>query len=154
MAELRAVLAPTDLSAVGAAAIPFAYAVVAPGGCVHLLHVVEPPTVPNPLYAHYSPGRRPTREERARQEADLRARLEALVPPSAEGREIRTEIELVEGHEVAELVCRAAERLEVDAICIGSHGRSGLARALMGSVAQSVLRTTRRTVLIVRPGTA
>ena len=150
MAELRAVLAPTDLSAIGAAAVPFAYAIVAPG-CVHLLHVVEPPTVPNPLYAHYSPGRRPTQEERERQERDLRARLEALVPPSAEGREIRTEIELVEGHEVAELVCQTAERLDVDAICIGSHGRSGLARALLGSVTQSVLRTTRRPVLIVRP---
>jgi nucleotide-binding universal stress UspA family protein len=151
IAELRRVLVPTDFSDTSVAAVPYAYAVSASGGAVHLLHVVEPVTAPNPLYAHYTPGRSPAAEERARQETELRARLAALVPAAAQTRGVRTELELLEGNEVAELICERAERLDVDAICIGSHGRSGLRRALLGSVAESVLRGTRRPILLVRP---
>jgi nucleotide-binding universal stress UspA family protein len=149
--ELRRVLVPTDLSEASLSAIPYAYAVVANGGALHLLHVIEPITAPNPLYAHYTPGRTPTPEERALQEAELHARLAALAPAEAKARGVRTAVELREGREVAELICEAGERLDVDAICIGSHGKAGLRRALMGSVAEAVLRCTRRPVLLVRP---
>jgi nucleotide-binding universal stress UspA family protein len=37
-------------------------------------------------------------------------------------------------------------------ICIASHGRSGLSRALVGSVADRVLRATHKPVLVLRPG--
>jgi nucleotide-binding universal stress UspA family protein len=151
VAELRRVLVPTDFSEAGLTAIPYAYAVTARGGTVHLLHVVEPVTAPNPLYAHYVPGRMPTPEERARQEAVLHERLAALAPPEARAHGVRTAVELREGREVAELICEAGERLDADAICIGSHGKAGLRRALMGSVAEEVLRCTRRPVLLVRP---
>jgi nucleotide-binding universal stress UspA family protein len=36
-------------------------------------------------------------------------------------------------------------------ICIASHGRSGLTRALVGSVADRLLRLTRLPVLVLRP---
>jgi hypothetical protein len=45
------VLAPSDLSTLGDLAVPYAYALVPRGGIVHLLHVIEPLTEPNPLYA-------------------------------------------------------------------------------------------------------
>jgi len=45
---------------------------------------------------------------------------------------------------------QAAERLRVDAISLGSHGRGGLARALLGSVAEEVVRRSTRPVLVVR----
>jgi nucleotide-binding universal stress UspA family protein len=38
-------------------------------------------------------------------------------------------------------------------VCIASHGRTGLTRALMGSVADKLLRACRRPVLILRPPT-
>ena len=41
--------------------------------------------------------------------------------------------------------------LGVDAICIASHGRSGISRALVGSVADRLLRATRKPVLVLRP---
>lgn len=149
--ELQNVLAPTDFSECGLAAIPYAYGLVARGGCVHLLHVVEPHPTPNPLYAHYTPGRKPTPEERARQEAELHAKLEALVPAAAKARGVRTAVELVEGHDVAQLVCELAERIDADAIVIGSHGRTGIARVVLGSVAEKVLHHTRRAIVLVRP---
>jgi nucleotide-binding universal stress UspA family protein len=147
--ELRRVLVPTDFSELSLAAVPFAYALAAPGGSVHLLHVVEVSEQPNPLYAHYRPGRTPTPDERAAQEAELRERLRALVPGGARAKNVSTEIELAESTEVAECIAEAAERLHVDAICIATHGRSGLGRALFGSVAKAVLRSSRRPILIV-----
>ena len=42
-----------------------------------------------------------------------------------------------------------AERLDADLIVIGTHGRRGLARALLGSVAENVIRTSSRPVLTI-----
>jgi nucleotide-binding universal stress UspA family protein len=145
------VLVPADFSELSLAAVPFAYALAAPGGSVHLLHVVEASGQPNPLYAHYQPGRTPTPEQRAAQEAELRERLQALVPDAARSGGVSTEIELTESADVADCIVETAERLRVDVICMASHGRSGLGRALFGSVAKGVLRRCGRPVLIV-PG--
>jgi len=58
--EFHSVLAATDLSDFSNHAVPFAYAIAARGGVVHLLHVIEPVVEPSPLYAHYEPGKFPT----------------------------------------------------------------------------------------------
>ena len=52
--------------------------------------------------------------------------------------------------DVAEQIVRFAESHSVDLIVLGSRGRTGLARALLGSVAREVLSSTQRSVLIVR----
>ena len=44
-----------------------------------------------------------------------------------------------------------ATREEVDLIVMSTHGRGGLSRMLMGSVAESVFRATSRTVMLVKP---
>ena len=53
------------------------------------------------------------------------------------------------GSPVPELL-KFAEREEVDLIVMGSHGRSGLSRLLMGSVAEGVMRKAKCPVLIVK----
>jgi nucleotide-binding universal stress UspA family protein len=148
--EIRRVLAPTDLSDLGNEAVPYAYAMLPGGGTVYLIHVVETVTIPNPLYAHYSPGRAPTAEERAKQERALAEELRQLVPSDAAQRGIETQVEVVESEQVSEAICAMAERLEVDALCIGTHGRSGLPRVLFGSVTERVMHCTHRPVLLVR----
>lgn len=149
--RLQAVLVTTDLSPIGDAAIPQAYAMLPRGGMVYLMHVIEPVHAPNPLYAHYQPGRAPTAEERARQIEDIKRRLLELVPEDAADRGIRTQVHVVESHEVGQTIASAAERLGVDCICMASHGRSGLAKLALGSVAQDLLRRTGRPVQILRP---
>jgi universal stress protein A len=47
-------------------------------------------------------------------------------------------------------VCRAAEGHECDLIVIGTHGRSGLKRFVMGSVAEKVIRHAHCPVLTIR----
>ena len=51
---------------------------------------------------------------------------------------------------VADEILRAAEELRCDLIVMGTHGRSGLGRVLMGSVAEAVLRGSRCPVLMVK----
>jgi nucleotide-binding universal stress UspA family protein len=147
--KLERVLVTTDFSELASAAIPFAYAIVERGGTVHLLHVVEPATLPNPLYAHYQPGRAPTPAEREAQLADLREQLGALVPAGARERGVASALELAEGSDVAAQVRAVADRIGADALCVASHGRSGLARTLLGSVAEAVLRRAGRPIFIV-----
>jgi nucleotide-binding universal stress UspA family protein len=47
-------------------------------------------------------------------------------------------------------IVSAAKELGADLIVMGTHGRRGFARALLGSVAESVLRTAPVPVLVVR----
>src|SRR5690606_9810103 len=150
IARLTRVLAPTDLSEYGSSAVRYAYALAAPGGTVILMHAIEPAPVPNPLYAHYERGRRLTPEERAAQVREVEELLRRLIPDEAAWRGIETQLEIVHDLEPAEAIRVAAERHGVDAICMASHGRSGLSRLIAGSVAQDVATSSRRPVLIVR----
>jgi nucleotide-binding universal stress UspA family protein len=54
-----------------------------------------------------------------------------------------------EGHPAEEIV-EAAEAWPADLIVIGSHGRGGLGRVLLGSVAEAVMRHAPCPVLVVR----
>jgi nucleotide-binding universal stress UspA family protein len=128
---VRTVLVTTDFSEVADRAIAYACALVPPGGTVHLLHVT-PETA--------------TTE----QVAALKQQLESRVPKAAVqgGRHIQPEV--VVGNDVAGLIAQAAERHCVDFLCMGTHGRTGLARAVMGSVAQTVMSRCDRPVLMVR----
>jgi nucleotide-binding universal stress UspA family protein len=57
----------------------------------------------------------------------------------------------VRAKDTARAIHETAERLGADVICLASHGRSGIARAALGSVAEEVMRNSRRPVLVVRP---
>lgn len=55
-----------------------------------------------------------------------------------------------EGHAVHEGIVRALEGTDIDLIVMGSHGRRGLEKLMLGSVAQKVLGVVRVPVLVVR----
>ena len=50
---------------------------------------------------------------------------------------------------VCDLVVDEAKRWKADLIVIGTHGRRGIARALLGSVAENVIRTVKVPVLTI-----
>jgi nucleotide-binding universal stress UspA family protein len=137
--EVRRVLVPTDLSDVGISAIRHAYSLVPAGGSVYLLHVLESLGAPGAAPAH-------TPEQERLAEV-----LRGLIPPEAAVRGISTRVEVVRGRKVFEAIHQAAERFGCDIICLATHGRSGLTKALVGSVAQEVLQNSTRPVLLVRP---
>ena len=63
---------------------------------------------------------------------------------------IPVEAKLLEGQVVHREIIREAETSKADLIVIGSHGRTGLKRLFIGSVAQSVLGEAHIPVLVVR----
>jgi nucleotide-binding universal stress UspA family protein len=143
---LRVILAATDLSAAGNRAVRYAYALLrAHGGVVELCHVHER-GLPTPAYVYEEPRGRLTPERREALEAELRT----LIPSEAKKLGIATHVTVVDGGEAAKAIVQAAERLDVDALTVGSRGAGGLARALIGSVADEVVRRSARPVLVVR----
>ena len=62
----------------------------------------------------------------------------------------RTVQAVTETGKVADAIVAYAERHDVDHVVIGSHGRAGLARFLLGSVAETVARRSPVSVTIVR----
>ncbi|HEY0736106.1 MAG TPA: universal stress protein [Herpetosiphonaceae bacterium] len=58
---------------------------------------------------------------------------------------------VVEFGEPAEAIVAYAERTAVDLIVMATHGRTGIRRRLVGSVAEQVLRTSPVPLLLVRP---
>ena len=63
---------------------------------------------------------------------------------------IRVSSRLVEGAPVAEQIVRTARGLRAELLVLGTHGRTGVARAVLGSVASRVVATASCPVLTVR----
>jgi len=84
------------------------------------------------------------------EEAENRAEdilADAREVAESRGREIRTET----GHgQPVRSVVEHAESLDADEIVIGSHGREGISRVLLGSVAEGVVRRAPCPVTVVR----
>jgi nucleotide-binding universal stress UspA family protein len=143
--QLRNVLVATDFSELGNRAVAYAYELARGGGTVTLLHVRER-ALPTPAYAYVDDHDALTEAQRR----EVEDRLRALIPPETTG--VSTAVSLIDGGKADTVIVQEANRVGADGICVGSHGRSGLGRALMGSVAESVARQAQRPVLIVRPG--
>ncbi|MGB9987198.1 universal stress protein [Salarchaeum japonicum] len=65
---------------------------------------------------------------------------------SAHGIDVVEAVRVGQPHAV---VSKYADDEDIDLVVIGSHGRSGVRRALLGSVTERVLRSTRKPVLVV-----
>lgn len=145
--ELRRVLVSTDFSEVGDRAIEVAFRLAADYGArVTLVHVMERVDIPSPLYAHYHPI--PTPEQHKQAEEAARAGLAERVPEAYRER-VSHEIAIDQGAPADEIL-RRAEASGADLIVIASHGRRGVMRLVLGSVAQRVVSRAPCSVLLVR----
>ncbi len=63
---------------------------------------------------------------------------------------VQAETLVGEGHAVHEGISRVLESLDADLIVMGSHGRRGLEKLMLGSVTQRVLGAVHVPVLVVR----
>jgi len=85
--------------------------------------------------------------------ADERAARADVERAAADLRDVAEAVEplVVEGH-AGESIVEQAEVLGCDTIVMATHGRSGVGRVLLGSVAEHVVRHSRgSTVVLVRP---
>ena len=63
---------------------------------------------------------------------------------------IEAEIKTIKGEVSAGTIIQTAEDLNIDLIVMGSHGRKGFRKALLGSFAQDVLGATLLPVMIIK----
>jgi nucleotide-binding universal stress UspA family protein len=141
------ILVPTDFSASSDAALGYAREVAAKfGSTLYLLHVVEAPFVSGPLGSEAFVADTPAAQVHLIQEAQ--ARLGHRLTP-ADRRRFAATGEIVSGTTARSIVEYAGER-GIDLIVMGTHGRSGMAHLLMGSVAERVVRSAPCPVLTVR----
>lgn len=134
------VLCPTDLSPMGDRAVALAYRLASPTGTVHLLHINEPAIIPSPLDGTIVQVYYPERKELAAIEAKVHTHLEKLAPTGGVAKGVRTEIHAVNDTSVVGCVLAAAKRLDADVIVMGTRGRSGFGKLILGSVATAVMR--------------
>ncbi len=76
--------------------------------------------------------------------------LERLASRTAEEHDVATSPTLLDGP-VVESIDRHAQEVDADLIVMTTHGRSGISRAWLGSVADGLVRLTHRPVLLIRP---
>lgn len=135
------ILVPCDFSSEGSSALEYATKLARETGARLLItHVQELPLIyGDGIYQYYAFPEPDTSEAR---------RLLDDVRPGDPA--VAYEHRLLTGDPAAR-IAEAAEAEHVDLIVMSSHGRSGVRRVLLGSVAESVLRRASCPVLIVRP---
>jgi nucleotide-binding universal stress UspA family protein len=146
MIEIRRILCPTDLSEVAGNAFEQAVALARVHGAEVELANVHEPLLPGPTGpATYPPWAALDPELRGR----LQSALEAVAAPASElGVPVR--VTVYEGRVVAEIVERAL-RWPADLVVMGTHGRGGFQRWVLGSVTEKILRQAPCPVLVVPP---
>lgn len=142
--DLETLLVATDFSVAAEAALDVAIGLAREVRAkVHVVHAFELPYVGFSDSVSF-PISDLAERIRARAETDLAA---CVAKRSGTGVEVVARLE--EG-DPREAVVEAAQELAADLVIMGTHGRRGLPRALIGSVAESVVRTCARPVMVVR----
>jgi nucleotide-binding universal stress UspA family protein len=139
----KRVLVPTDGSPLSESALEFALSEW-PHAAVVLLHVI------NPVEAGLRPGVVPSDSEEwyERAQADAESIFDAAEERFGRAFERRTEV-----GRPSRTIVEVAEEAGVDHVVLGSHGREGVSRILLGSVAEHVVRRSPVPVTVVRGDT-
>jgi nucleotide-binding universal stress UspA family protein len=142
---LKNILVPTDLSEGAEEALDYACDLARQfGATVHLIHVIGIPTLGVPELGVALTSTVIDSLIRDNQEA-----LDALVLRKQNAATFgRT---LLRTGDARDLICQTAKDLNADLIVMGTHGRRGVSRALLGSVTETVVRSAPCPVLTVRP---
>jgi nucleotide-binding universal stress UspA family protein len=149
MGTIHRILVPVDFSEPSRRALDYAAELARPlGAAIEVLHVVEIPAfVP-------SAGLPEARASDLSLAALVRESAEKLLAQfvgEAAERGIAVRASRLELGSPPQVITGIAVKEDYDLIVLGTHGRTGLTRALMGSVAERVVRHAPCPVLSVRP---
>lgn len=140
--NLKRILVPVDFSACSQKALAYALPLARQFGArIILLHVIEPYVpIPEMSAVDWEAIAAYARRDAEAELAKLRSTIMDDVPMQLESRVGRADRAIV----------TAADELAADLIVISTHGRTGMGRVLMGSVAEHVTRYAHCPVLTVR----
>jgi universal stress protein A len=138
--KTRKILIPTDFSSKGEAALEYAASLARErNALLVIVHVQEPPAVYGEGSYYYGDPE---------PDPDLLRNMLLAVKPHDPA--VACRHRFVQGFPAAGILTAAKEE-DVDLIVMSSHGRTGLSRVLLGSVAEEVMRKAECPVMIVKP---
>ena len=145
--DLKRILVPVDFSASSERALDYAHGLARKfDAALHLVHVCETPSVMTPALDAYAIAYADW-TQRLGEEADKQ--LKKLTAGLAD---VSVTTEVLFGRP-AVAVAGAADAIGADLIVMGTHGHGPVMHALMGNVAERVVRTASCPVLTVRATT-
>ena len=139
----RKILVPLDGSKVAEGALPHAKALAYSEGAELILLTVAT----NPMdFVFSDPGvaNREIEEQQARTKKYI-SEIESQLKSA--GFKVST---LLREGPTADVILRVSEEIQADVIAMSTHGRTGPARWLLGSVAERVVRSSKVPVLLIR----
>ena len=137
MIDLNHILCPIDFSEYSTRALRYAATMARRYGAeLRVLHVM-PPLPPSTSSLLAEVGRVVT-------ERNLNAAIEKVRTP-----DLKVKGELIESGAADTAILEQAEAFDADLVITGSHGRSGVARAMLGSVVEALLHKCRRPMLAI-----
>ena len=137
-APKQTVIAPVDFSDASYNAVEVARKIVADPSGLHIVHVIPSPTLFEPA----------SLINKLDHSATYHASMEAIRQHLGEKYQ-ESQVNVLFGDPGSEIAA-FADRLNADLIVISSHGRGGVKRILLGSVAERVLQLARCPVLVLR----
>ena len=141
------ILVPTDFSAGSEEALHYAYDLAVDlGAALHIVHVLENPFAPGAFMEMYAP---PPAEYFVDMERRAEDRLRSLLTPEQKAR-VRAVLSTRLGVPGSEILDRLGEEPKIDLIVMATHGRGGVARLVMGSVTDKIIRSAPCPVLTIR----
>lgn len=144
------ILVPVDLTEGSRAVVDYAVQFAqAFNASIEVMHAWEPPQYVAPDLLVAAPGWSPQSLEKTALDA-ARKELESLIGATRASRPITQRLEV---GEPGAAILRVAETGGFDLIVMGTHGRRGLPRLLLGSVAQKVIARANCPVLTLHVST-
>lgn len=119
---------------------------------VHIVHSMPIVSAPSPLGVSYVASTVDTNKAAEELKKFVEDVLAKAQDKFSDGRPIAERLTThIRVSDAREAIVQLASDVEADLVVIGTHGRRGVSRLLMGSVAESVVRTAPCPVLVVRP---
>ncbi len=143
MLELRQILVPVDFTETSERALSYAVEVARKfEASITVLHAYQIPVYGFPDGAYITAA-----DVAAQLSTAAQGRLDSIIESQKlAGVPI---VSVLRDGVAWEEINAVAQEIKADLIIIGTHGRRGLARALLGSVAENVIRTAKIPVLVI-----
>jgi nucleotide-binding universal stress UspA family protein len=148
MQRIKTILVPTDFSAASERALSYARSIAdACGATLHLLHVCDNPFAAGAFMDMYTPA---PAEDIERIERQALTQLETLLTPEQKTKYAPI-LAARMGMPAQEILQYAEEHEAIDLIVLATGGHGRVARLILGSVADTIVRTAPCPVLTVHP---
>ena len=146
MAAITKILVPVDFSEASRKALRYACSLAeAFDASLCVVHAIENPYLPGGYMEFYAPPA----EYFEQVERDTRKSLEDVLTPDEKAK-FRATLVQRKGSPAGEILALLAEQPDIDLVVMATHGRGGMARLMMGSVTDRVVRLSPCPVLTLR----